>query len=272
MKKTKKKTLVTVEALIHEQGSRPHMEDSHSITENESWVVFAIFDGHGGDAISRQLADPESGLGRYLLDRLKDKPDKNVAATLKRLFQSYDDDLLKRFGSVDVGSTACLCLVWKGTYRHLWICNVGDSRATLMDAKTGRLKFMTLDHKPNLKSEKQRIEAAGGAVTLESKDVPRINRMTAVSRAFGDFHLKKAEGELMSCLPCVHSLELLPEEEVYLLLGTDGIWDELSIARLTTFINKFPHSFARKIVNWILETQPACDNITLLALTFSSSK
>ena len=47
-----------------------------------------------------------------------------------------------------------------------WTANSGDSRAVIMREKNGnwRPKPITIDHKPDLPKEKQRIIKAGGRV------------------------------------------------------------------------------------------------------------
>jgi protein phosphatase 2C family protein 2/3 len=45
---------------------------------------------------------------------------------------------------------------------YLYIANVGDSRALLSSNKGGVITPLSEDHKPDLPSERQRIEKAGG--------------------------------------------------------------------------------------------------------------
>ena len=47
---------------------------------------------------------------------------------------------------------------------------------------------VTVDHKPSLPTEKQRIEATGGWVHKN-----RVNGLLAVSRSFGDINYKAVE-------------------------------------------------------------------------------
>lgn len=64
------------------------------------------------------------------------------------------------------------------------ICaNAGDSRSVL--SKKGKSKDLSNDHKPDLPSEKRRIERANGFV-----EESRVNGMLALSRALGDFEYK----------------------------------------------------------------------------------
>jgi serine/threonine protein phosphatase PrpC len=91
------------------------------------------------------------------------------------------------------------------------------------------VRLSTIDHKPNLASEKARIEAAGGFV---SNDTPaRLQGMLALSRMIGDFNYKKnpslSPGEQMgSCVPEIFSAEA--DEGDLVILACDGIFDVLS--------------------------------------------
>lgn len=275
---------VIVEGIIHEQGSRDHMEDRHAIIDSEHWLCFAVFDGHGGEEVSHRIASPTEGLLPFQLARLQHAWPKgilqpkirgggfrklskvrrdSVKNLLQKSFKEYDEEiLLTEFGSeAEVGST-CSLVVFTNPPEALWICNLGDSRTTLFDIKpVPSLRFMTIDHKPEMKEEKKRIENAGGKVTRTRDDVFRINHLTAVSRGFGDFHLKP---NLISIVPDIQFFDSLPE--CYLILATDGVWDEIEISHLTEWLHSYPHSFCRKAVDWILTAQPEADNLTFLAL------
>ena len=43
-----------------------------------------------------------------------------------------------------------------------YIANVGDSRAMIFNAKTKKVRNLTIDHKPNYSVEKKRITENGG--------------------------------------------------------------------------------------------------------------
>lgn len=62
--------------------------------------------------------------------------------------------------------------------------NAGDSRAVA--SINGRAVPLSRDHKPTLKDERARIEAAGGYVEYK-----RVNGNLALSRALGDFMFKR---------------------------------------------------------------------------------
>ena len=87
---------------------------------------------------------------------------------------------------------------------------------------------LSWDHKPYNEGEQKRIEAAGGTVSMR-----RVNGDLAVSRALGDFvykqsHTLPAEAQQVTADPDVHVEPRNPDEDEYLVLACDGIWDVFS--------------------------------------------
>lgn len=79
------------------------------------------------------------------------------------------------------GSTANVILI---TEKFYYVANCGDSRSVL--CRSGFCIELSKDHKPQNLEEKMRINKAHGYVNHG-----RINDILSVSRAFGDFDLKK---------------------------------------------------------------------------------
>uniref|UniRef100_A0A672QXH7 Protein phosphatase, Mg2+/Mn2+ dependent, 1Na (putative) n=1 Tax=Sinocyclocheilus grahami TaxID=75366 RepID=A0A672QXH7_SINGR len=117
--------------------------------------------------------------------------------------------------------------------RNIYFINCGDSRTFL--CRDGQVVFHTEDHKPINPREKERIQNAGGSVTLQ-----RINGSLAVSRALGDFDFKEVEWrtqteQLVSPEPEVYELERSPEDE-FLVVACDGVWDAIGNEELCAFV------------------------------------
>lgn len=128
------------------------------------------------------------------------------------------------------GSTAASVLI---SPHYTYFINCGDSRTLL--CRNGQVVFYTEDHKPFNPREKERIQNAGGSVTLQ-----RINGSLAVSRALGDFDFKEVEWrpqteQLVSPEPEVYELERTPEDE-FLILACDGVWDAIGNEELCAFV------------------------------------
>lgn len=80
---------------------------------------------------------------------------------------------------------------------------------------------LSVDHKPNAKEERARIEAVGGVVVWAG--TWRVGGVLAVSRAFGDRPLKR----YVSATPDMAD-ETLTAEDEFLILASDGLWDVMT--------------------------------------------
>eukprot|EP00967_Tisochrysis_lutea_P043238 scaffold52215_cov15-Tisochrysis_lutea.AAC.1 len=80
---------------------------------------------------------------------------------------------------------------------------------------------LSVDHKPNSKEERQRIENAGGVVVWAG--TWRVGGVLAVSRAFGDKPLKR----YVIATPDIRE-ESLRDDDEFLILASDGLWDVIS--------------------------------------------
>ena len=102
------------------------------------------------------------------------------------------------------------------------VANVGDSRAALV-FRDGSARPLSRDHKPDLPAERARVEATGGQVVFAG--CWRVQGDLAVSRAFGDCHLKRwgviAAPELVTYV-------LDTNLHRWLVLASDGLWDVMS--------------------------------------------
>ena len=82
----------------------------------------------------------------------------------------------------NAGCTSVVAVLHGST---LYCANAGDSRCVL--CRGGEAVDMSMDHKPQLDSERQRILKAGGFVSDG-----RVNGSLALSRAIGDLEFKRS--------------------------------------------------------------------------------
>ena len=163
----------------------------------------------------------------------EDDPERVKGAIVDGFLQT-DKHLLtvaRREGWERGGTTVVATLI---SPYYIYFANCGDSRAML--CRSGQVCFSTEDHKPYCPLEKERIESAGGSVTIQ-----RINGSLAVSRALGDFSYKGAENrtpcqQMVSPEPEVCVVERSPADE-FLVLACDGVWDTISNEELCAFIH-----------------------------------
>lgn len=84
------------------------------------------------------------------------KNKKDIRAAITKAL-SRTDDQLKLVGASDTGSTCCFALILKmGNKKTCFVANLGDTRAVLN--QDGIAKRVSVDHKPTLPSEIERIK------------------------------------------------------------------------------------------------------------------
>ena len=143
-----------------------------------------------------------------------------------------DAESIRQHKAGGTGCTAVAALIRGST---LIVANTGDSRCVL--SRKGEAEPVTLDHKPILYEEAQRIIRAGGFV----KD-NRVNGALNVSRTLGDLDFKRNADlphteQMVIATPDVQEIPL--EEGVeFLILACDGIWDVLSNQDAVDFVRK----------------------------------
>ena len=132
---------------------------------------------------------------------------------------------------------------------QVFVAHVGDCRAVLCN--DGVAVQLTEDHKPAVKAEKARIEAAGGWVQNG-----RVNGSLGVSRAFGDIQFKVftetpgyingqenlmgsiwgANQQVVSKPDFKHFIVEKPFE--FIILACDGLWDVFDCQEAVNFVRK----------------------------------
>ncbi|KAI9905813.1 hypothetical protein PsorP6_013892 [Peronosclerospora sorghi] len=224
------------------QGWRDTMEDVDIVEiplhpDVPETTCVAVFDGHGGSAVSTFIAERIVGAITCTEAFKKDhKSPESLAVALCEGFMSADEMLKTHpeFGTScdEMGSTGLVAIV---TPKNVVCANIGDSRCILSNAKIPEVLQLSVDHKPDLEFEKQRIVAAGGTVFRG-----RVCGGVAVSRSFGDLWFKrnadlKPHQQLVTSEPCVRVQRRDPADE-FLVLCCDGIFDVMSNDQLRKFI------------------------------------
>eukprot|EP01133_Synstelium_polycarpum_P018599 gene18599-22253_t len=180
---------------------------------------FAVFDGHGGRAVATYAADE---LHNILIEKLKHNS-QNPVKCLKEAFSSTQ--LAIEAKRIRGGATAVVALFLgkKG-----YVANCGDSRAVL--CRDGIAVRVSIDHKPSLPKEEERVRNAGGTVSTSvmanGTVVSRVQGTLAVSRALGDAELHP----YVTWEPDIHgpiNLETHVNNQ-FMIIACDGIWDVIS--------------------------------------------
>lgn len=226
------------------QGWRVSMEDAHaavlSLLPDDKKIdtttlpktsFFAVYDGHGGskasifagESLHKILATQESFISGNYENALKDC----FLSTDRALLQDPD------FKTDPSGCTATTALITKD---KIFVANAGDSR-TVLGVK-GVAKPLSFDHKPQSEGEKARICSAGGFV-----EDGRVNGNLALSRAIGDFGFKTnpslpPEEQVVTVMPDVMEHEIKQDEDEFLVLACDGIWDCMESQEVIEFVRR----------------------------------
>ncbi|OVA14784.1 Protein phosphatase 2C (PP2C)-like domain [Macleaya cordata] len=191
--------------------------------------------------------DEESGASMDLGEKEKHP---EIFLTLKESFLKafkVMDKELRMHPNIDCfcSGTTAVTLVKQG--QDLIIGNVGDSRAILgtRDQDDSLIAVqLTVDLKPNLPKEAERIKQCRGRV-FALQDEPEVSRIwlpncdspgLAMARAFGDFCLK--DFGLISVPEVTH--RRLSEKDEFVVLATDGVWDVLSNKEVVDIVASSP--------------------------------
>ena len=249
------------------QGGRKYMEDMHiskfTTSENGETQLgfFGVFDGHGGreaalfarDHLFTEITDQELFWSDNDDDVLKairngfinthNKMWKELDKWPRRTYSGYQST---------AGTTSTIAIIRE---KKLYIGHAGDSGIVLgfTDSKDGyyQARRLTQDHKPELPTEKARIESIGGSVASGKSGIQRVvwNRPSpqhkgpvrrstqmmqipflSVARSLGDlWSYDYVSGEFaVSPEPDVMVMELDPSVHKCLVIGSDGLWNMLS--------------------------------------------
>ncbi|XP_066480657.1 protein phosphatase 1B isoform X1 [Tiliqua scincoides] len=269
------------------QGWRVEMEDAHTAVVGiphglEEWSFFAVYDGHAGSRVANYCSN-------HLLEHITNNEDfrgteqpgsaieptvENVKSGIRTGFLKIDEYMRNfsdlRNGMDRSGSTAVGVMI---SPEHIYFINCGDSRAVLY--RNGQVCFSTQDHKPCNPREKERIQNAGGSVMIQ-----RVNGSLAVSRALGDYDYKCVDGkgpteQLVSPEPEVYEI-VRAEEDEFIVLACDGIWDVMSNEELCEFVKSRLEvtDDLEKVCNWVVDTclhKGSRDNMSIVLVCFSNA-
>lgn len=135
---------------------------------------------------------------------------------------------------------------------------------------------LTKDHKPDLEVEKYRILKAGGFIQFG-----RVNGCLNLTRAIGDIEFKEnkllpADKQMVTADPELTYVELCNDDE-FLVIACDGIWDCMSSQHLVDFIHEQSRTennlkvICERVLDWCLAPAAGglgCDNMTMILILF----
>jgi serine/threonine protein phosphatase PrpC len=231
-------------------GYRNTMEDGHAIYQKPEKEFFSaeVYDGHGGRKAAQVAAEMVTPHFLHAWARESEKPLKEQTPEhelLRNAYYAVDRHIVE--SGYDSGTTAAGIYIFND---HFYAVNCGDTRIVI--GTEHDVSMLTLDHKPNLPEELQRIEKDGGSVI--SFGVARVQGILAVSRAIGDRSLKPyiiAEPRIAE--------GYLGRENDFIVIACDGVWDVLS------------PDIVMAIVRAAQDVQAAAENIKTTAIDSGST-
>ncbi|CAM8916468.1 unnamed protein product [Rhodiola kirilowii] len=296
------------------QGWRASMEDAHAAFPNldASTSFFGVYDGHGGKVVAKFCAkylhrivlkheaysagDIGTAVQKayFRMDEmmrgqrgwrelaiLGDKINK-ISGMLEGMIwspRSSDSNRQLEEWNVEEGPHSdftgpnCGCTANVAVIRNnqLVVANAGDSRCVI--SRKSQAYNLSRDHKPDLDAEKDRIVKAGGFV-----HAGRINGSLNLARAIGDMKFKQnkylpAERQIVTANPDINIVELCDDDD-FIVLACDGIWDCMSSQQLVDFIHEQLKSETKlsTICERVLDrclapstvSGEGCDNMTMI--------
>uniref|UniRef100_A0A0R0K895 protein-serine/threonine phosphatase n=1 Tax=Glycine max TaxID=3847 RepID=A0A0R0K895_SOYBN len=203
-----------------ERGPKQYMEDEHICIDNLIQHIgpastiplpgafYGVFDGHGGTDAALFI---RNNILRFIVEdsHFPTCVGEAITSAFVKADYAFADS-----SSLDIssGTTALTALVFG---RTMIVANAGDCRAVL-----GRQRL--------------RIEKLGGVVYDGY-----LNGQLSVSRALGDWHMKGHKGSAypLSAEPELQEINLTEDDE-FLIMGCDGLWDVMSNQCAVTMARK----------------------------------
>lgn len=233
---------------------------------SSTFSVFAIFDGHNGNAaaiytrenlLNHVMGAIPRGLGRE--EWLQALPRALVSGFVKT-----DKDFQSR-GETS-GTTVTFVIIDRWT---VTVASVGDSRC-ILDAQGGAVSDLTVDHRlEDNVEERERVTASGGEVgrlsIVGGCEVGPLRCWPGglcLSRSIGDMDV----GEFIVPIPYVKQVKL-SSAGGRLVIASDGIWDALSSEMAAKSCRGLPAELAaRQIVKEALRSRGLKDDTTCIVV------
>nr|GMD72779.1 probable protein phosphatase 2C 74 [Ipomoea batatas] len=250
------------------KGRREVMEDGHSvildILGDSKQAFFVVIDGHGGRNAVDYVAE---NLGKNIVNSLEAGNNKLSSSSygnciedaLRQGYSETDKQFLVQ--GKDGGACAASVLIKDG---EMHVANVGDCGVVL--SRKSVAVSLTSDHRPvSREDERARIEKSGGMLYCQN-GVLRVNGSLAVSRAFGDHHLK----ELIISEPDILKLPLTSDCQ-FLILASDGLWDKVSNQEAVDVVLSENNSMksCKKLVD-LSSKRGSLDDVTVMVINLQN--
>ncbi|KAH3745080.1 protein phosphatase 2C [Pelomyxa schiedti] len=209
-------------------GRRHTMEDRHYGMSNLPGCTtgpsafFGVYDGHAGP----ETAELAANRLHNILISCTPFQEGRYAEALECSFSDLEKEAIdvSEKSPYHSGTTVVVILI---VGNKMWVANLGDCEAVIPESRTTGRRISVV-HRPQDPSEKQRIEDAGGFVISSRGFGASFWPACTISRSLGDIEYKyphnRAIGHFISPVPYIKEFTLTPEIP-FIILGCDGLWD-----------------------------------------------
>jgi len=254
--------------------SKPNQDSLTVFNHIGSRAVFGIFDGHGpyGEYAAHFIRDNLHHQLEEVYKELGDEANPNDAIRIAMLniHEAFIAINPSKPGDVDPDVSGAVVVIAMVENNNLYVANVGDSRCILGSQGTNDRAFkvhvMSDDHKPENVTEQERVLLSSAVLLSESElrggkkkdgktyvcrrnDKGQIVYGVMFTRSIGD---KDAHVNLGVSADTEVKQRCLQEDKVeYLVLASDGVWDQMSNEEVLNVV--FKHKDPLKSANKIIE-------------------
>ena len=209
-----------------------------NLNEDNNQLLFCLFNGHGGNEVSKFLQENFSNYLKRIL------PLRDISQDFTRLFKGLDEKI-RLLNVSNIGATATVAYIVRQNGKiTLYCANVGNNKCLLVNRKG--IWRISNEHKINDPEEHKRIIRKGGILNIKQL-FGKLN----TSRTFGDWNIKKYGGVI--CEPHISVINL-NEEDLYLIIASEKIWKYVKDEEFLqlTNLNKNPLEICKKSFNELL--------------------
>ena len=224
-----------------------------NVFNNKQFDIIGVFDGHGiyGHLVSAYIKNEiknyfenptifPSTLNKDLFYKLT-----NDNFSFFHILNSFLQEQLSKSSGIQIDFSGSTCILVFIIYNNIIISNTGDSRAILISHSYKEQHYiskLSTDHKPDIPYEKERIEKMNGEVYKEDIDEPyrvwckgKEYPGIAMSRSIGDAVAK----EVGVCYEPEVYLRSINNDNMYIVVASDGLWDVLSNETVEQIVTPF---------------------------------
>lgn len=215
-------------------------------------AVAGVFDGHGvnGKHVSNFVAKQ---MPMYIIEDYtkRRKTEGNMFDIRESIaFAVARTEAELGTTGVDINASGSTAIFTVRISNTLYVCNIGDSRCIVGRRNAyGAIEAAALsrDHKPDDRNEMDRITGMGGVVQPSQNQYGQFMGPARVwipgRQDVGGLAIARTMGDMsytavgVTSTPEISVHEISPND-VFLVLGSDGIWDRLSNSEVTDIVSK----------------------------------